>query len=568
MKHAKSLLVLLGVLALTLWAAPASTAAPPANDNFANATVITITSTPFSDTSDLTEATIQPGEPTPNPSYQQRTVWYSFTPAADAVVRIDRPFAPPDPSVPPILCQLSITNFLNVYRADGAGFAGLTQIASGSTTLHVRAATTYYIQGGDIQYFMSGCPNTFSLNVSVVPPPPNDNFADAIPFASVPFSDSRDLSGATIEPGEPMVCGASFAGSAWYAFTPTTSGSYGSFGISGVNVYTGTSLADLANVACSDWPGLYFYAEANRTYYLQMFSGGVRVDVVPPPAAAFIYSPTNPSTVDDVSFQYWNGGYWDPTVTGQTWDFGDGTTGTGSTVSHRFTARGDYSVTMTVTARGGRTNSQTQVVHVVALPTVTISRPVDGAVYPLDKVVTAAFKCVGRESGLASCVGTQSPGANPLLSGVTNLDTATLGSHSITVTGTDTAGNARTVVIYYTVVYTWNGFFSPIGSEADSSLNLVHAGDLIKVGFGLNGDRGLGVLASVGSVPVACPAWTPNPLHAAGAGAGAGLAYGASSAHYTYGWQTNAGWAGTCHQFQLQLNDGTPARTAVFMFFA
>ena len=68
-------------------------------------------------------------------------------------------------------------------------------------------------------------------------------------------------------------------------------------------------------------------------------------------------------------------------------------------------------------------------------PTVTISRPVDAAVYPLDKVVTAAFKCVDKESGLASCVGTQSSGANPLISGVTNLDTSTLGSHTITVTG-------------------------------------------------------------------------------------------------------------------------------------
>ncbi len=201
-------------------------------------------------------------------------------------------------------------------------------------------------------------------------------------------------------------------------------------------------------------------------------------------------------------------------------------------------------------------------------PTVTISRPADGAVYPLDKVVTAAFKCVDKESGLASCVGTESSGANPLVSGVTNLDTSTLGPHSITVTGTDKARNWRTVVSHYTVVYTWNGFFSPIGNESDSSLNLVHAGDLIKIGFGLNGDRGLGVLSSVASVPVACPAWTPHTLHAAGAGATAGLAYGVSSAHYTYGWQTSAGWAGTCRQFQMQLNDGTPAHSALFMFFA
>ena len=130
------------------------------------------------------------------------------------------------------------------------------------------------------------------------------------------------------------------------------------------------------------------------------------------------------------------------------------------------------------------------------------------------------------------------------------------------------AGNVQTVVSHYTVVYTWNGFFGPIGNEGDSSLNLVHAGDLIKIGFGLNGDRGLDVLASVTSVQVACPAWTPHTVPAAGAGATEGLAFGVASFHYVYGWKTDAAWVGTCREFQLALNDGTAARAAVFMFFA
>ena len=78
--------------------------------------------------------------------------------------------------------------------------------------------------------------------------------------------------------------------------------------------------------------------------------------------------------------------------------------------------------------------------------------------------------------------------------------------------------------MHYTVVYTWNGFFAPITNTEDSKLNLVHAGDLIKLGFGLNGDRGLNVLAhaspSVG--PVACPSWTPHTVPAGGAGTTAG----------------------------------------------
>jgi hypothetical protein len=32
--------------------------------------------------------------------------------------------------------------------------------------------------------------------------------------------------------------------------------------------------------------------------------------------------------------------------------------------------------------------------------------------------------------------------------------------------------------------------------------------------------------------------------------------------------QTSVAWAGTCRQFQLQLNDGTPPHTAVFVLFS
>ena len=154
------------------------------------------------------------------------------------------------------------------------------------------------------------------------------------------------------------------AQSAWYAFTPATSGAYGAFGVSNVNVYTGTSLSNLTNVACADWPGLYFHADAGRTYYLQTYGGGVSVEVVPPPNADFTYSPGDPSVFDDATYSYWNGGYWDPTVNGWAWKFSDGTAATGESVSHRFARDGDYTVTITVAARGGRTNSVTKSVRV------------------------------------------------------------------------------------------------------------------------------------------------------------------------------------------------------------
>ena len=367
MKRSLTTTALVGVLVVViLTISVGALGAPPLNDNVANSTLITLTTTPFSDTSDLTEATIEPGEPGGDPGGVRRSVWYSFTPPADAVVSIARPLVPPSPGSP-TLCELRTSNWMAVYRADGAGFAGLTGIENGSATVRVKAGTTYYVQGGDIQYGTGGgCPNTFALNVSVVSPPSNDNFANAIPFTSAPFSDSKDLTGATVEPGEPLGCGGGVTGSAWYAFTPTVSGGYGSAdpGVNAVNVYTGTSLSNLKVVDCSDWFGAFFWADAGTTYYLQYYGGGMRINDVPPPAADFRYTPSTPSILDDVMFSYDNGGYWDPTVNGWSWDFGDGTTASGQNVSHRYATNGDYSVTLTVAARGGRTNGRTYVVRV------------------------------------------------------------------------------------------------------------------------------------------------------------------------------------------------------------
>ena len=191
-------------------------------------------------------------------------------------------------------------------------------------------------------------------------------------------------------------------------------------------------------------------------------------------------------------------------------------------------------------------------------PSVTITRPAEGDSFPLDKVVTAAFKCADKESGMDTCVGTVANGAN--------LDTSTIGPHAFTVTGTDLAGNVTTVTHHYTVTYTFNGFFQPISNESDQQLNLVHAGDLIKVGFGLNGNQGA-TPGTVTSSTVACPSWAPHSVSAGGQGTTAGFSFGVASGHYTYGWLTSSTWAGSCRQFKLTLNDGS-VHTAVFMFFA
>jgi hypothetical protein len=195
-------------------------------------------------------------------------------------------------------------------------------------------------------------------------------------------------------------------------------------------------------------------------------------------------------------------------------------------------------------------------------PQVTITAPADGAQIKLDKVTAAKYKCVDRESGLDTCVGTVANGAS--------LDTSTVGDHTFTVTATDLAGNVTTQTVHYQVVYTWNGFFAPVTNTETGQLNLVHAGDLVKLGFGLDGDRGLNVFAagSPTSEAIPCPSGTPHSVPAAGAGATAGLSFQDASGHYTYGWQTDPSWAGTCRRFELTLNDGSGVvHSADFQFF-
>jgi hypothetical protein len=72
------------VLAFSLSGAPAAWAVVPPNNGFDNATVIT--SLPFSDSLDTTDATKANDDPDCSGAEDSHTVWYSFTPAADTDV--------------------------------------------------------------------------------------------------------------------------------------------------------------------------------------------------------------------------------------------------------------------------------------------------------------------------------------------------------------------------------------------------------------------------------------------------------------------------------------------------
>jgi hypothetical protein len=353
--------------ALILLAAPAALA-QPANDNFANATVIDASALPFTDTTDTTGATSEAGEPLAVCSYfTDGTVWYAFTPSINGVFQVDTSAS-------------SYSNAIHVYS--GTSLPSLTYIACGyssqTPTFHATAGTTYYIQVAG-----SNSLGTLHLTLSQVPPPPNDDFANATPIGSLPFNDTVDHTAATTQPGEPSPSCVELPKTVWYAFTPTTTqhvtartDQYGP----GLGVYTGSSLTNLTQIGCSQSPylqPLVFRAEANTTYYIQLGvwccegfgSVSFHLEAAPDPVAQFLYYLPgyvfgDPSVYDTVQFQDYSNDPAGAGIASQAWRFGDGATATGCCPTHQYAQDGDYTVEVTVTTPDGRTASTSQVVQV------------------------------------------------------------------------------------------------------------------------------------------------------------------------------------------------------------
>ena len=359
------------ILIVTLSSVQPAFAAPPTNDGFGSATVIT--GLPYTDTIDTSEATSALDDPTT--CTNNGSVWYAFTPGTDMAIQADT-FG---------------SNYDTVLSAYTGTQGALTQVPgacnddfNGSASKVVFNAT-----GGTTYYFLIGrCCGTggsgggsLTFSVQELLPPPNDDFANATVIPSLPFDDTVDTSGAGIEASEPTPSCAYYGlmNTVWYAFTPATSGSV-SASVPNANftpmlaAYTGSSLAGLSEVACRPYGGLQtFHADAGTTYYLQVgvFYPGQQgspmqfhLEVTPPPVAGIYFSPSDPSAFDNI--QFYDQSY-DPGNVGFqsfAWDFGDGATSTDQYPTHKYAKDGDYTIQHTVTTYDGRSASITQVVHV------------------------------------------------------------------------------------------------------------------------------------------------------------------------------------------------------------
>jgi PKD repeat protein len=113
----------------------------------------------------------------------------------------------------------------------------------------------------------------------------------------------------------------------------------------------------------------------NGTVYAYVTSTGdgdsLRIEVVgpspanDPPTATFDVAPSEPTVGETVSFDATGSNDPDGSITSYEWEFGDGTTATGRTVTHDYATAGNYTVALTVTDGEGATNTATRTVRVV-----------------------------------------------------------------------------------------------------------------------------------------------------------------------------------------------------------
>lgn len=371
-------------LAMALFTAGAITpgtahAAPPDNDDFDTATVVT--SLPFTAEQNTTEATAALDDPNRDcgDNEVKSSVWFRYTPAEDSLLRFTTRDSDRDMPV-----TVYTGEYGDLKRANPATGDCLVYRPR-AVTLRVTAGTTYHLMVSG-QYGTLG--GSLKLAMERVTAPANDNFADAQPVASLPFTGTQpDLAAASIETDEPYKdgCHASpFAGSVWYSYKPAQTQFvltevYSGNSNSGpsLSVHEGTSLAGLRQLSCATVGpsrGRVVELTAGRTYYLQYtdnpFYWGVqavpKLLEAPELRATILGALGDRTTYDPVPLSVSVSYDYETPVTSD-WDFGDGTSVLATRQReqpHHYTADGTYTVTVRSKSADGRSVTATATVVV------------------------------------------------------------------------------------------------------------------------------------------------------------------------------------------------------------
>jgi hypothetical protein len=242
----------------------------PANDDFANGTVLT--GMAVSTTGSNVNATKQSGEPALAGNAGGRSVWWTWTAPVSGTVVVDTHGS-------------SFDTLLGVY--EGSAVSAMTVVASDDddpTMSTVTSLVVFEVVAGKTYHIavdgFNGAQGSIALNLQEVITPANDDFADAALLAGSVWT-GTNIS-ATAESGEPTLMGNAGGASVWVNWTATVSGVV-NFSTAGstfdtlLGVYTGSSVSALTLVAANDDESfgnltslVSFTAVAGTTYYVRI----------------------------------------------------------------------------------------------------------------------------------------------------------------------------------------------------------------------------------------------------------------------------------------------------------
>lgn len=288
-------------VACVLLALPAAaSAAPPANDDFANAIVLPSLLPVLTVTGTNVEATIEADEPAPLDLPIDASMWWQWTAPATGTVTIS-------------LCASNFDTVLGVYT--GTTVVALTPLSSsddscGGGGFFAPQSRLSFLATSGVNYKLQvsgfdGDTGNVTLDITAPAAPVNDDFANAIAITGSPSLGSNV--NASREAGEPLHGGPGDT-SVWWRWTPPASGealvsACDSAFIALAGVYTGSSVGALTDVVTDRIECFsYFEAQAGTEYRIAVAgydeaSGDVRlnVNVAPPPPPPVVEPPPPPA---------------------------------------------------------------------------------------------------------------------------------------------------------------------------------------------------------------------------------------------------------------------------------
>jgi DNA-binding beta-propeller fold protein YncE len=241
------------------------------------------------------------------------------------------------------------------------------------------------------------------------------------------------------------------------------------------------------------------------------------------------------------------------TINSYSWAEGATPLGTGAMLTVNLPV-GTHTITLTVTDTGGGSDTDDVVIAVQDTLAPDITCPDEVVVnLPMNSTATSMVVNYPAVTATDSCSSSVTVNSTPASGSVFPVGTTT-----VNATADDGAGHTSTCSFTVTVQYNFAGFFQPVDNLP--VLNTVQAGRAIPIKFSLSGNKGLGIFApgSPSSGPIVCNTSDPAvDLEETVTAGGSSLSYDPLTDQYIYVWKTEPGWAGTCRQLVVQLNDGS-----------